>query len=616
MKKRFLPTTVLAAVILNLLFVSGFQAAPIPAQAGPSIGGCQMFPDTNFWNVPITHLPVHPKSSAWVNSIGANDGFHMDFGSGTWNGGPIGIPYNVVSASVVNEYEFDFYYPDESDPGLYPLPPNPKIEHSSDHHLLVVETDECKLYEIYDASFDGTSWSGGSGAIWDLDLHTLRPDTWTSADAAGLPILPGLARYEEAATGVITHALRFTASCTPNFYIWPARHKAQHGSCTDPVPFGARFRLKADYDISGFSPQAQVLLQAFKTYGIVLADNGSDWYVSGSPSPSWNNIQLHELDVLRGSDFEAVDTSGLMVDPNSAETNHSDIPHVYSVRRADPNPTAATAFRFDVYFSEPVTGVDAFDFAAATGGDITGAVVDNVTGSGVAYLVTVSISGGYGTIQLNVLNDGTISDGVETLSSGFTNGEVYTRVESSVVTFTSDGTLDGWILESSETSGAGGTLNSTAATLNLGDAAGDKQYRAILHFDTSALPDNAIISSAVLKLRKKSVNGMDPFSVLGALRVDMRKPDFGTPALTLNDFKSAAGRKNVASFDAVPVGSWYSANLNNTGRIYINRTGTTQFRIYFVTDDNENNLADFIKFFSGNAGAPRRPKLVIHYFIP
>lgn len=616
MKTKPFSLLVIVAITLNFFFVSGFQAAPAPAQASPSLGGCQIFPDTNFWNVPINHLPVHPSSSAWINSIGANDGFHMDFGSGTWEGGLIGIPYNVVSASVVEEYDFDFEYSDESDLGPYPLPPNPKIEHGGDRHILVVETDECKLYEIYRASFSNGSWSGGSGAIWDMDTHTLRPDTWTSADAAGLPILPGLARYEEAAAGVITHALRFTARCTANYYIWPARHKAPSGSCPTSVPFGARFRLKADYDISGFSPQAQVLLQAFKTYGIVLADNGSDWYVSGSPNESWDNDQLHELDVLRGSDFEAVDTSGLMIDPNSAETNHSDTPHVYTVRRADMNPTAATTFRFNVYFSEPVTGVDESDFSVVTGGDITGAVVDDVTGSGVGYLVTVSISGGYGTVQLNLLNDGTISDGVETLSSGFTGGEVYTRVEPSVVTFTSNGTLDGWMLESSETSGTGGTMNSSAATLNLGDAAGDKQYRVILSFDTSALPDNAVISSAVLKIKKKSVSGADPFSILGALRVDMRKPAFGTAALALSDFHSSAGKNNVASFGSVPTGLWYNASLNNAGRVYINRAGTTQFRIYFTIDDNDNNLANLIKFYSGNAGSSSRPKLVIQYFIP
>jgi hypothetical protein len=308
-------------ILLGLLINSGYGPTNIiAASAATNIGSCQLFPDNNFWNVPIDDLPIHPNSAHWVNSIGANDTFHMDFGSGTWNGGPIGIPSNVVSGALVNEYVFDFDYPDESDPGPYPLPANPQMEWGSDHHILTVDTDDCTLYELYDASLNNGQWSGGSGAIWDLASNDLRPDTWTSADAAGFPILPGLAQYPEVSAGVIEHAMRFTANCTADYYIWPARHEAQYGTCATPVPFGARFRLKADYDISGFSAQAQVLLQAFKTYGIVLADNGSDWYISGSPSESWDNDQLHELDILAGSDFEAVDTSGLMIDYDSAGT--------------------------------------------------------------------------------------------------------------------------------------------------------------------------------------------------------------------------------------------------------------------------------------------------------
>ena len=315
---------ILILIFIGSLFNSGYTSAkPETSPTAVNIASCQAFPDNNFWNVPINNLPVHPNSAQWVNSIGSGTSFHMDFGSGTWEGGPIGIPYNIVSGASVNEYAFDFYYPTESDPGPYPLPAIPQIEWGGDHHILVVDTDDCKLYEIYDASFDGVQWSGGSGAIWDMDLNDLRPDSWTSADAAGLPILPGLARYEEISAGVIEHALRFTANCTADYYIWPARHEAEHSSCVTPVPFGARFRLKANYDISGFSPQAQVLLQAFKTYGIVLADNGSNWYVSGSPSESWDNDQLHELDVLSGSDFEAVDTSGLMVSYDSGTTGYT-----------------------------------------------------------------------------------------------------------------------------------------------------------------------------------------------------------------------------------------------------------------------------------------------------
>ena len=245
----------------------------------------------------------------------------MDFGSGTWAGGPIGIPYNVVSGATVTKYTFDFYYPTESDPGPYPLPASPLQEYGSDHHILTIDTDDCTLYEVYDASFTGGQWYGGSGAIWSLNSNALRPAGWTSADAAGLPILPGLVRYDEIVDGVISHAIRFTASSTDS-YIWPARHltSGSPGVLTSTPPMGAIFRLKASYDITSFAPEMQVILQAMKTYGIILADNGSDWYVSGAPDPRWDNDMLHTLDVLTGDDFEAVDTTSLIVDPNSGAT--------------------------------------------------------------------------------------------------------------------------------------------------------------------------------------------------------------------------------------------------------------------------------------------------------
>jgi len=266
----------------------------------------------------VDTLPLHPQSDAWIDSIGRDKSFHMDFGSGTWDGGPIGIPYNVLSGSSVPKFTLDFYYPEESDPGPYPIPDDPLIEYGSDHHILIVDTDTCKLYEIYDASFDNGRWSGGSGAIWDLNSNALRPADWTSADAAGLPILPGLVRYDEILAGEIKHALRFTAEETAG-YIWPARH--QTSDVEDGVPtMGARFRLKADYDISGFPHEMQIILQAMKTYGIILADNGSNWYVTGAPDERWDNDMLHQLDVLTGDDFEAVDTSAMIVDVNSGET--------------------------------------------------------------------------------------------------------------------------------------------------------------------------------------------------------------------------------------------------------------------------------------------------------
>ncbi|MBE0671644.1 MAG: hypothetical protein IH588_13740 [Anaerolineales bacterium] len=282
-----------------------------------NIANCPMFPANNYWNTPVDSLPVHPQSASWTNSIGSAENLKMDFGSGEWDGGLIGIPFNVVAGSTVTKYEGEFYYPGESDAGPYPMPENPLREWGSDHHILVVDTETCILYEVFDANLENGQLTGGGGAVWDLNSNALRPDEWTSADAAGLPIVPGLIRYDEVAAGEIKHALRFTAEETAG-YIWPARHQTSDPQDGIP-PFGARFRLSADYDISGFPNEMQVILQAMKTYGIILADNGSNWYVSGAPDERWDNDMLHLLDVLTGEDFEAVDTSVMMVDPNSGE---------------------------------------------------------------------------------------------------------------------------------------------------------------------------------------------------------------------------------------------------------------------------------------------------------
>lgn len=322
---RFCPDTFInraqMAVFLLLAMHGNTYTPPAIDLVGPTIAGCPIYPMDNVWNTPIDSLPVHARSGQWISSIGRDTGFHMDFGSGLWEGGKIGIPYNVVSGATVTKYTFDFYYPGESDAGPYPLPLSPLREYGSDHHILTIDTDDCTLYEVYDASYYSGGWHGGSGAIWDLNSNALRPAGWTSADAAGLPILPGLVRYDEIVDGHINHAIRFTAEST-NSYIWPARHltSGEPGVLTSTPPMGARFRLKSTYDISSFAPEMQVILQAMKTYGIILADNGSDWYVSGAPDERWDNDMLHTLDVLTGADFEAVDESSLMVNPDSGAT--------------------------------------------------------------------------------------------------------------------------------------------------------------------------------------------------------------------------------------------------------------------------------------------------------
>ena len=294
-----------------------------PARLPPQIAGCAIFPADNIWNTPIDTLPVDANSTTYIATIGAGAYVHADFGSGTWAGGPIGIPY-VDVAGTQPRVDVAFDYDDESDPGPYPIPPDPPIEggpdSDGDRHVLVLDRDNCVLYELFYAfPQPNGSWEAGSGAIFDLNSHALRPAGWTSADAAGLPILPGLVRYDEVAAGAIRHAIRFTVPQTRRAYIWPARHYASHLTGAQYPPMGQRFRLKADYDISGFSPEIQVILRALKKYGLLLADNGSAWFISGVPDERWDNDVLHELHQVRGSDFEAVDVSSLIIDSNSGQ---------------------------------------------------------------------------------------------------------------------------------------------------------------------------------------------------------------------------------------------------------------------------------------------------------
>lgn len=293
---------------------------------GPTIAGCPQFPPDNIWNVRVDTLPVDPNSSLYIDTMGASTGLHADFGAGEWppgSGAPIGIPWtSVPGMQPLVPVTFD--YEDESDPGPYPIPTDAPIEggpnSSGDRHVLVVDRDHCMLYEMWNSWPNANgSWHAGSGAVFDLNSHVLRPAGWTSADAAGLPIVHGLVRYEEVAAGEIRHAIRFTVPQTRRAYVWPARHHASTLTGTQYPPMGQRFRLKASFDISGFAPDVQVILQAFKAYGIMLADNGSAWFISGAPDPRWDDDVLRQLNQVHGSDFEAVDVSSLMIDPNSGQ---------------------------------------------------------------------------------------------------------------------------------------------------------------------------------------------------------------------------------------------------------------------------------------------------------
>jgi hypothetical protein len=333
----------------------------VPVSASPpTIGGCPIFPANNIWNTPIDTMPVSTRSDDYIASIGANTSLHPDFGEPYLVSGgltPIGIPYIIVPGSQAR-VPVQFNYDSESDPGPYPIPPDAPIEgvpdwninHDGDRHILVLDRDNCVLYETFYSwpNSDG-SWSAGSGAVFDLNSNELRPDGWTSADAAGLPILPGLVRYDEVAAGVVNHAIRFTADDTRNEYVWPARHKAS--SLTDQryPPLGQRFRLKSNVDISGFSQPTRVILQAMKKYGIILADNGSNWFISGTGDDRWDNDTLvGEFRQLKGSDFEAVDVSSLMIAPNSGQAREegSDpsgrLPLWRYILLIDPPPAATT----------------------------------------------------------------------------------------------------------------------------------------------------------------------------------------------------------------------------------------------------------------------------------
>jgi hypothetical protein len=284
---------------------------------GPSIAGCPVFPADNEWNRDISGDEVDPNSDNYIAFILANGGknLHPDFGSNP----DYGIPYTVVEESQAM-VPMSFDYADESDPGPYPFPPDAPIEGgpnaSGDRHVLVIQKGACKLFETFDSHFVGPGWHAGSGAVFDLTSNALRPDGWTSADAAGLPIFPGLVRYDEAVTaGEIRHALRFTVSKTQKAYVHPATHYASSNTDPNAPPMGLRLRLKASYDLSGFTGASLAVMTALKKYGMIVADNGSNWYISGASNPGFDDDELGQLKAVPGSAFEVVKVKGKIYKP-------------------------------------------------------------------------------------------------------------------------------------------------------------------------------------------------------------------------------------------------------------------------------------------------------------
>ena len=302
------------------------ENAVVEAQAGeagkgPALAGCPMFPADNVWNVAVDGLPKDPKSDAYIAGIGPAKPVHPDFSSN-----PLyGIPYMVIPAGT-RPAVTHFEYREESDLANYPIPPGAPVEGGgapgNDRHILLLDPRRCLLFEVFaaDPQKDG-SWKAGSGIRIDLTSQGLRPEGWTSADAAGLPILPGLVRYDEVASGEIRHALRFTVPHTRNEYVWPARHMASHDSNPNLPPMGERFRLRADFDVSKFSKTDQVIMVALKRYGMFLADNGSAMFLSGAPDKHWDDSDLKRLNAMKTSDFEAVDETELEMTSSSARVD-------------------------------------------------------------------------------------------------------------------------------------------------------------------------------------------------------------------------------------------------------------------------------------------------------
>jgi hypothetical protein len=314
-------------IVTALLLVGATSPAPAetPERPKPVAGTkCSVFPADNWWHADVSGLPVHARSAAWLSHMSTQVDLHPDFGPSYGDGPDYGIPITVVGRkhATVN---VGFDYSSESDHVRYPLGSDTRVEggrnSEGDRHAIVVDKASCTLFETFATRLSHGRWRAGSGAVWSLRKNTLRPDGWTSADAAGLPILPGLLRWNEVKKDRIDHAIRFTTDQTSAAHLWPARHDAGGTSDLDYPPMGARFRLSASYDASGLSPYAQHVVAAMQTYGLVLADNGSPWYFQGEQSPRWPDQLIEDLKTIPASAFVAVDTASLQVAPDSAQVH-------------------------------------------------------------------------------------------------------------------------------------------------------------------------------------------------------------------------------------------------------------------------------------------------------
>jgi len=314
MRLRRVVPTVLVATLVMVAGAASSAVSPRPV-AGTT---CTVFPADNWWHADVSHLPVHPRSAAWLAHMSTGRDLHPDFGPSYGDGPNYGIPITVVGGSHQKVW-VRFDYASESDHVRYPLGADTRLEGGGDRHAIIVDKSTCRLYETWATRHTSSGWRAGSGATWSLGSNKLRPDGWTSADAAGLPILPGLLRWNEVKAGRVDHAIRFTTDRTARAHLWPARHDAGSGGIASYPPMGARFRLKASWSAAGLGPYARVVVKAMKTYGLVLADNGSPWYFQGERNAQWPEGLIEDLKTIPASAFVAVDTSGLRVNPDSAQ---------------------------------------------------------------------------------------------------------------------------------------------------------------------------------------------------------------------------------------------------------------------------------------------------------